>query len=296
LDGSRGGRNKAAISLLKSQQSHRKPETAPMNRPDEAAAKGETAKRESAGAAADLGDKLVNKLFASREDLPRASHQSKPAEDLNTLLLRISHRLDYEHAERRTIDYRLVAIEGQMKAIGGQAKRRASRSFIRYLVAICVGVAGTLAWQSYVDEARQTIATTVPELGWNPEVRQMIASWTKALARSENTAARPSASETEKANTAPETVPPSAPAVPPFDPEQAKQMTRSLDALRQAVEGLAAVQDQVKREMTSLQAADAEILAKIQALPRAPPIAPARNPAPVLPPRRVPLTSAAPRP
>ena len=67
-----------------------------------------------------------------------------------------------------------------MKAIGGQAKRRASRSFIRYLVAICVGVAGTLAWQSYGDEARQTIATTVPELGWNPEVRQMIASWTKA--------------------------------------------------------------------------------------------------------------------
>ena len=114
----------------------------------------------------------------------------------------------------------------------------------------------------------------------------MIASWTKALARSENTAARPSASETEKANTAPETVPPSAPAVPSFDPEQAKQMTRSLDALRQAVEGLAAVQDQVKREMTSLQAADAEILAKIQALPRAPPVAPARNPAPVLPPRR----------
>jgi hypothetical protein len=81
-----------------------------MNRADEAAAKGETAKRESAGAAADLGDKLVNQLFASREDFPGASHQSKPAEDLNTLLLRISHRLDYEHAERKTIDYLLVAI------------------------------------------------------------------------------------------------------------------------------------------------------------------------------------------
>ncbi len=268
-----------------------------MNRPDEAAAKGETAERESAGAAADLGDKLVNQLFASREDLPGASHQSKPVEDLNTLLLRISHRLDYEHAERRTIDYRLVAIEGQMKAIASQAKRRASQSFIRYLVAICVGVAGTLAWQSYGDEAKQTIATTVPELGWNPEVRQMLARWTKALARSENTATRPSASETEKAaNNAPATVPPSAPAVPAFDPEQAKQMTRSLDALRQAVEGLAAVQDQVRRQMTNLQAADAEILAKIQAPPRVPPVAPARNPAPVPPPRRVPLTSAAPRP
>jgi hypothetical protein len=268
-----------------------------MNRADEAAAKREAAKRESAGAAADLGDKLVNQLFASREDFPGASHQSKPAEDLNTLLLRISHRLDYEHAERKTIDYRLVAIEGQMKAIASQAKRRASRSFIRYLVAICVGVAGTLAWQSYGDEAKQTIATTVPELGWNPEVRQMIASWTKVLARSENTAARPSASETQKAaNTAPATITPSAPAVPSFDPEQAKQISQSLDALRQAVERLAAVQDQVNREMTSLQAADAEILAKIQAPPRTSPVAPARNPAPVLPPRRVPLTPPAPHP
>ncbi len=267
-----------------------------MNRPDEAAAKGETAKRESAGAAADLGDKLVNQLFASREDLPGASHQSKPPEDLNTLLLRISHRLDYDHAERRTNDYRLVAIEGQMKAIASHAKRR-SRSFIRYLVAICVGVAGILAWQAYGDEAKQTIATTAPELGWNPEVRHMIASWTKTLARSENTPARPSASETEKAaNTAPVTVPPSAPVVPAFDPDQAKQMTRSVDALRQAVEGLAAIQDQLRREMTSLQTIDTEILAKIQAPPRAPVVTPAHTPAPALPPRRVPLTSAAPRP
>jgi hypothetical protein len=216
---------------------------------------------------------------------------------LNTLPLRISHRLDYEHAERKTIDYRLAAIEGQMKAIASQAKRRASRSFIRYLLAICVAVAGTLAWQSYGDEAKQTIATMAPELGWNLEVRQMIASWTKALARSENTTARPSVSQTQKAaNTAPETVAQSAPAVPTFDPEQAKQMTQSLDALRQAVEGLAAVQDQVKREMTSLQAADVEILAKIQVPPRTPPIAPARNSTPVLPPRRVPVTSPAPHP
>jgi hypothetical protein len=256
-----------------------------MNRADEAAAKIETAKRESAVAA------------AAREDFQGASHQSKPAEDLNTLLSRISHRLDYDHAERKTIDYRLAAIEGQMKAIASHAKRRASRSLIRYLMAICFGVAGTLAWQSYGDEAKQTIATTVPELGWNPEVRQMIASWTKVLTRSESSAARPSAPETEKvANTAPETVAPSAPAVPTFDPEQEKQMKQSLDALRQAVEGLAAVQDQVKREMTRLQAADAEILAKIQAPPPAPPVVPARNPTPVLPPRRVPLTSPAPHP
>jgi hypothetical protein len=47
----------------------------------------------------------------------------------------------------------------------------------------------------------------------------------------------------------PETVAPSAPAVPSFDPEQAKQMAQSLDALLQAVERLAATQDQMKSRL-----------------------------------------------
>ena len=147
-----------------------------MNRADETAAKIETAERQSVGAVAGSDNKLAKQL----EDFPGASHQSRPA--LHNLLLRITHHLDYEHSERNVIDYRLRAIESQMKAIGSQTKRRASRAFVRYLVAICVGVAGTLAWQSYGEEAKQTIATRAPELGWSPEVRQKIASWTKPLA------------------------------------------------------------------------------------------------------------------
>jgi hypothetical protein len=270
-----------------------------MNRVDELAAKIEAAERQSAGAAAGSDDKLAKQLPASVEDFRGASYQSRPAEDLHTLLLRISHRLDYEHSERKTIDYRLQAIESLMKAIRSQPKRRASRAFVRYLVAICVGVAGALAWQSYGDLAKQAIATSAPELGWSPEVRQMIATWTKPLAGSENTAARPSASETRQAppvaNTAPGMVVPSAPVVPSFDPEQAKQMAQSLDALRQAVEQLAAAQDEMKREMTRLQAADLEILAKIQAPP--PTVAPAPKPKPVpRPSPRVPPTALAPHP
>ena len=269
-----------------------------MNRADEMAAKIETAEHQSAGAAAGSDDELAKQSPASLEDFPGASHQSRPA--LHNLLLRITHHLDYEHSERSVIDHRLRAIEGQMKAIGSQTKRRASRAFVRYLVAICIGVAGTLAWQSYGEEAKQTIATRAPELGWSPEVRQMIASWTKPLAGPENTAARPAASESRQAppvaNTVPETVAPSAPAVPSFDPEQAKQMAQSLDALRQAVERLAAAQDQMKREMTRLQAADQEILARIPAPPPlSPPAAPTRKP-PAVPPQRAPTTSRTPHP
>ena len=54
-------------------------------------------------------------------------------------------------------------------------------AFVRYLVAICIGIAGTLAWQSYGEATKQIIATTAPELGWSPEAKQMIASWVQQL-------------------------------------------------------------------------------------------------------------------
>jgi hypothetical protein len=55
-------------------------------------------------------------------------------------------------------------------------RRPASRRFARFLLAICIGVAGTLAWQSYGDATKQIIATRAPDLGRSPETKQMIAS------------------------------------------------------------------------------------------------------------------------
>jgi hypothetical protein len=166
------------------------------------------------------------------------------------------------------------------------------RAFVRYLVAICIGVAGTLAWQAYGEEAKRIIATRAPELGWSPAVRQTIASWTKPLAGPENTAARPPVQETQEpapvAQIAPGAVAPTL-AAPSFDPEQAKQMAQSLDGLRQTVERLAAAQEQIGREMTRLQAADQEILARMIPAPPplSPPAAPTRKP-PAVPPQRSP--------
>jgi hypothetical protein len=80
------------------------------------------------------------------------------------------------------------------------------------------------------------------------------------------------------AQTAPEAAAPKAPAAPSVDPEQVQQITRSLTALQQSVEQLAAAQDQMVRQMTSLQAADLEILNRIPAPPPLPPAAPARKP------------------
>src|SRR5262249_56222370 len=126
-------------------------------------------------------------------------------------------------------------------------KRPAGQGFVRYLAAICVGVAGTLAWQSYGEEAKQTIATKAPELGWSPEVRQMIASWTKPLAGPENTAARPPVQETQQAasvaQTAPVAVAPTPPP-PPLHPQQGKQRAQRTHQLPQTLGGRGAPQRQ----------------------------------------------------
>jgi hypothetical protein len=69
----------------------------------------------------------------------------------------LTSRLDLEASERKAIHDRLVAIENEMK-------KRGSRRFRRYLAAVLIGVAATLAWQSYGEPAKQIIATRAPEL------------------------------------------------------------------------------------------------------------------------------------
>ncbi len=44
--------------------------------------------------------------------------------------------------------------------------KRASRPLARFLITFYLGVAATLAWQSYSDPARQIIASSSPQLGW----------------------------------------------------------------------------------------------------------------------------------
>jgi hypothetical protein len=160
-----------------------------------------------------------------------------------------------------------------LKPVRQREKRRRSRGFARFLVAICLGIAGTLAWQSYGEATKRIIATRAPELGWSPGAKQMIASsiewlgWTKS----------PSLE-----NTAPQTVAPKGTA-PSLDPAQVQQMAQNLAELREMVQQLTAGQDQTTREIAKLESAVVEILMKMPEPPQ-PPAAPARKPAPVPPP------------
>jgi len=192
-------------------------------------------------------------------------------------------RLDLEASERKAIHDRLVAIENQ-------TKRRGSRGFTRYLVAVLIGVAATLAWQSYGDAGTQVIATKAPELGWSPEARKMITSWvpvgwTKPPAGSEKQVV-------PVAQTPPQNVAPKAPTTASLDPEQLQQITQSLTTLT-------AGQDQMTRVIGRLESAVAELITKMPEPPPQLPAAPARKPKPVPPSSRAPGTppkSLAPRP
>jgi hypothetical protein len=233
-----------------------------MNPADEMA----PTERHSAGAAAGSSEKSDQQLRAILENLQRVGLQPNPVEQ-DDLHSGITHR---ETSERKAVYSRLVAIENEMK-------RRGSRGFARYLVAICIGVAAALAWQSYGEAAKQMIATSAPELGWSSEAKQMIASWVQQLGWTKS----PAGSEKQAAPVAQTAVAPNAPAAPAFDPEKIQQMAWDLATLRQTVEQLAAGQTQVTREIAKLEAADVEILAKITpAPPPSPPAAPARKPTP----------------
>jgi hypothetical protein len=113
-------------------------------------------------AAAGSGEKSDQQLRAILENLQRVN----PVEQ-DDLRSGIAHR---ETSERRAIYDRLVAIEKEMK------RRGRRRGFARYLVAFSVGVAATLAWQSYSEAIKQIIAIRAPELRWSPEAKQVIAS------------------------------------------------------------------------------------------------------------------------
>ena len=145
-------------------------------------------------------------------------------------------RLDWDASERKAIHDRLVAIDNKMT-------RRGSRGFGRFLLAVLIGVAATLAWQSYGDATKQVIATKAPELGWSPEAKQMIASWTLGWTK-------PPVVESKAAPVAQ-----TAPIATSLDPEKVRQMAQNLAEVRETVQELAAGQNQVTREIDKLESA-----------------------------------------
>src|SRR5262245_6483476 len=105
-------------------------------------------------------------------------------------------------------------------------RKRASRALSRFLITFCIGVAATLAWQSYRDAARQMIANSHPLLGW-------LAPQAEPLAQS-----------------SPNTIALAAPATPTFDQQQLGPVSLDLDTVRQSIDRIAAGQEQMQEQIT----------------------------------------------
>jgi hypothetical protein len=134
---------------------------------------------------------------------------------------------------------------------------------MRLLITFCIGVAVTVAWQSYGDAARQMIANSSPQLGWLAP-QDVVAETTSPMTAA--TASSP-------------------------DQQQLREMSAELATVREKVDQLAAQvaagQEEMARDLaTKLQAAEEDILNKISITPQQPAAASARKPTP--PPLQVP--------
>ena len=112
---------------------------------------------------------------------------------------------------------------------------RSSRALLHFLITICIGVAGTLAWQSYGDVARQMIA----------KLASQVAPLMQAAANQ---------------------VTPAEPATPSDDLQQLRAMSPDLAAVRQSVDQLAAQLQQMAGNVAAMQAAQQAILRRVSTL------------------------------
>ena len=116
---------------------------------------------------------------------------------------------------------------------------RAPLALARFLIAFCIGVAATFAWQSYGDAAREIIANAPPKLGW-------LAAQAAPVAQNAII-----------------------PAVPSPDPRQLEAVSLDLDAVRQRVDGAATSQEQMMQTVDHLAASQRQLgrdIVKLQAI------------------------------
>jgi hypothetical protein len=179
--------------------------------------------------------------------------------------------------------------------------RRGARRLAAFLATACIGVAATLAWQSYGGAAKQVIASSVPQLDWlltppamdQPSGREIAVEQPgppAVAAAAPQPAAAPAAAV---APAAPEPAASRAPTGPAPELQQLATMAHDLAALRQSVEQLASGQEQMARDIAKLQTAGQEIRRRVSALP---PAAATTARKPVPPPQPAFQSSAAPPP
>ena len=127
---------------------------------------------------------------------------------------------------------------------------RALRRFSRFLLIMSIGVAATLAWQSYRDAAKQAVLDWAAQSGWSSLLP--LAGLPSALDIASGRATRPPPAQ---APTMESSRPEAALGAPPRAMPPLEAMAQDFAAIRQNVERLAAGQEQLAHDMVKLHSA-----------------------------------------
>jgi hypothetical protein len=169
--------------------------------------------------------------------------------------------------------------------------KRALGVFLRYLIAIGIGIGGTLAWQAYGGDAEQMVANWVAQRGWpvtwlsKGEAAKARQTSGAAMAPPSQAVVQPAPAETEAvAPIAPETMAQTARL------ERLEAMSADLSAMRERIEQMAAGQEQMASDIAKLKTAEQEIRQKIStAAPRPAAVLPSKPRPPSPPPLPQPM-------
>jgi hypothetical protein len=190
----------------------------------------------------------------------------------------------------RPSDFKNDQVANDRPSIG----RRTFRTLARFFIAALIGVGATFAWQSHGDEAKEIVRTWSPSLSsawqsYGDEAKEMVRTWTPSLGwlASVSTTKSPPAPAPAAAATSPELV------------QQLEAMARDLTAVRHSVEQLADKQEQMARNIATLQTIEQDIRKKMSLPPpsQAVPIPPRKKaPRVAAPPQAATQSLSAPRP
>ena len=145
--------------------------------------------------------------------------------------------------------------------------RRMIRAVVRFCIAALIGVGATLAWQSHGDQASEIIKAWAAPLG-----QHWAASATKSAPEIPLAAAQTAAQDVAlpQSRPSPQTPPAStgqaAPAAASM--QQLDEIARNLVMVQKGIEQLSAKQEQMARNIATLQAAEQDIRSKLSPVPQ----------------------------
>ena len=148
--------------------------------------------------------------------------------------------------------------DGHLASDRPSFKGRIFRGLTRVLVPVLIGIAATLAWQSYGNEAKEMLRALAPSLGSPLPVSTKSASDSVVSGQNALVPQPAPVAQTGEATAA---------LTPQELAQQLEPVVRDLAVVRQSLDQFAAKQDQIVQNIVKLQAAEQDIRQKMASLP-----------------------------